>query len=206
MSHLHSGCSGEGGTITGECKQEGVLETFLGSSLLRKEHSCALAHSKELLQFLDFSLVGLWLPQLWEEGNNTAFNWHDLFTVYKPWSYIKNTEPGAEWEMEHESDSCGHGPQSTLCPKSPCDDPCSSHKPCLLQFSRNEQWLFIFWYSKGTGGFGNVSFKSKNAAVCQVLEVGALRVGEQIALTHQELIPAMSELTKSRNNSKKWWI
>lgn len=77
--------------------------------------------------------------------------------------------------MEHVNDTCGHGPQSTFCPNNPCDDPSPSHKPCLLQFSMNEQWLFGLWYFKGPRVFGNVSFKCKNAAVCQALGAGALR-------------------------------
>lgn len=183
-----------------------LLEKFLGSSLLRKEHSWTLPHFTESLQFLDFSLMGLWFPQLREEGKTLPLTGIIYSLCINPPVTQKNTEPGAGWEMEHVSDPCELRPQSTFCPNSPSDDPFSSQKPFPLQFSMNEQWLLISWYFKGTRGFRNLSFKGKNAAFCQVLRAGALRTWKEIALTQQGLIPAMSELTKSRNNSKKWWI
>lgn len=76
-----------------------LLEIFLGSSLLRKEHFCTLALFKEFLQFLDVSLTGLWFPQLWEEGETLPLTLNPPVTQKKHWASSRMGDGIFKWPL-----------------------------------------------------------------------------------------------------------
>lgn len=142
---LNSGCSGKAGTTTDKCKTEGrsrlaglghVLgEQFAGEGALRWfpylssprwSYCNVLTGFGRCSEFLSCERKLITLPL-------TGISYSSCFHLYKPLSYIKSTDAGAEREKEYVSDRRGRWPQSTFSPNSPRDARFCSHNPITLR-------------------------------------------------------------------------